>query len=202
MKKTPSQKRAISIFKANNGMLNTSKAIKAGINPKTLYELRDKGIIVQISRGIYRLSEKEELSNPDITIAALKIPKGVICLISALSFHNITTQIPHKVDIALPQNTHKPRLTFPPIRAFYFSGNHFTEGIEIHEIDGVEVKVYNPAKTIVDCFKFRNKIGIDIAVEALKMAYREKKVKPAEIIKYAKICRVEKIIMPYLETIL
>ena len=136
-----------------------------------------------------------------VTVAT-RIPLGVVCLISALSFHELTTQIPHEVHVALPRGAEEPRLEYPPIRTYRFSGEAFTEGIEIHELDGVSVRIYNPEKTLADCFKFRNKIGLDTAVEAVRF-YRERMpLKVNDLIDYASICRVKKIIRPYLEAIL
>lgn len=115
--------------------------------------------------------------------------------------HELTTAIPHHIYIALPRTSRDPKLNYPPLQIYRFSGQSLTEGIEIHEVDGVEMQVYNPAKTIVDCFKFRNKIGLDIAIEALKNGIRENKASFNEIYRFAKICRVQKVIRPYVETI-
>ncbi len=201
MKTDSQEEKAIEIFNKNNGILATAQALKQGIHCRTLYKLRDEGKIIKIARGLYRLSGMPELSAPDLVTIALKIPKGVICLISALSFHEITTHIPHKVNVALRRKTITPRLKYPPIDVVRFSGKAFEEGIEKHKVDGIEIKVYSVAKTIADCFKFRNKIGLDVAIEALKLALTRKKSTRKEIFKYANICGVEKIIRPYMEAI-
>ena len=162
----------------------------------------DVGIVERIDRGLYRLSDLPPLGNPDLVPVALKAPEGVICLISALVFHEITTQIPHEVSLALRRGAEPPRLEHPPIRVYWFTGTSFTEGIENYEVDGTRVRVYCPEKTLADCFKYRNKIGLDITIEGLRL-YREKgPLKVDEIMKYAKVCRVEKIMRPYLEAIL
>lgn len=164
--------------------------------------MRDSGILEKISRGVYRLTESPTLSNPDLVAVASRVTNGVICLISALAFHDLTTQIPHEVHIALPRGAEEPRLVHPPLRTFRFTGKAFSEGVEIHELDGFRVRIYSPEKTLADCFKFRNKIGLDTAVEALRLYRERRKVLVDEIMKFASICRVAKLIRPYLEAIL
>jgi predicted transcriptional regulator of viral defense system len=122
-------------------------------------------------------------------------------MISALAFHGITTQIPHAVDIALPRGSKKPRLDYPPLRVFRFTGKRFSEGIEQHSLDDMVVRIYSPGKTVADCFRLRNRIGIDIAVEALRFCLERKKSDAAQILRYARLCRVERVIMPYLEAL-
>ena len=178
------------------------EAINAGISRYRLYKLRDKGIIEQVSRGVYRLVELPPLSNPDLAAVSLRYPNSVICLISALAFHNITTQIPHEVSIAVERKTRLPALKYPPISSHRFSKDAFKAGIEEHKIDGITLKVYNPEKTIADCFKFRNKFGMEIVLEALKLYKSRRKFKINSLLKYARICRVEKIIKPYLEAMI
>ena len=195
-------RKAEAIFKRRGGMLRTSQAIALGVHPRTLYMLRDAGRLQQISRGLYRLAELPELGNPDLATVAARLPQGVICLISALTFHDITTQIPHQVDVAVPRGTKQPRLEFPPIRVFRFSTPMFQAGIETHRVDDVKLRVYNTAKTVVDCFKFRNRIGIDVAIEALKLCRERKTVRAQELLKYARLCRVERVMLPYLEALL
>jgi len=194
--------RAIVVFKKHGGILRTGQAIRSGIHPSTLYSMRDDGTLEIVSRGVYRLADSEPLGNPDLVTVATRIPLGVVCLISALSFHELTTQIPHEVHVALSRGSEEPRLDHPPIRTYRFSGEAFTEGVEIHKFDGVSVRIYNPEKTLADCFKFRNRIGLDTAVEAVRF-YRERRpVKVDDLMRYASICRVKKIIRPYLEAIL
>ena len=191
--------RAIEVIRNNGGIIKTSNALKQGIHPRTLYGLRDKGTIEQIVRGVYRLTELETISNPDLVAVASKFPNAVICLISALSFHNITTQIPHEVSIAMKRVSRSPRIDHPPVSVHRFSKDSFTEGIEKHHVDGVTVNIYSAEKTIADCFKFRNKIGMDVVLEAIKLYKSRKKLSPEKLLKYAKVCRVQRIMMPYLE---
>ena len=192
---------AVTMFRKRGGMLRASEAVALGIHPRTLYRMRDENRLVTVSRGLYRLADLPELSDPDLVSVAARIPQAVICLISALAFHEITTEIPHEVSIALPRAVKRPRLDHPPLRVFWFSGESLTEGIEEHKIDGVKVRVYGPEKTVADCFKFRNKIGLDVAIEALKLCRERKGATPRKLLHYARICRVERIMRPYLEAL-
>jgi predicted transcriptional regulator of viral defense system len=201
MKKCNSESSALRIFKKNRGILTTKQILNFGIHRRTLYKLRDEGKLIKITNGLYKLADMPELSNPDFVTVAMKVPKGVVCLISALSFHEITTHIPHKINIAVKRGARTPQLKYPPLDVVRFSGESFEKGIGTHKIDGVNVKIYNPAKTIVDCFKFLNKVGLDVAIEALKFGISRKKVSVGELFKYAKVCSVEKIIRPYIEAI-
>ncbi|WP_319549578.1 type IV toxin-antitoxin system AbiEi family antitoxin domain-containing protein [Desulfogranum marinum] len=187
------------IIQQHGGVIRTAKAIEAGIHPRTLYQLRDRGLLEELSRGVYRLSNQKAMSDPDLVIVATRIPKAIICLISALSFHEMTTQIPHSISIALARGANTPRLDYPPISIHRFSNKALLAGIDVHHVDNVPIRVYNPEKTLADCFKFRNKIGMDVVLEALKLYKARKEFKPGKILKYAQICRVEKIMRPYLE---
>lgn len=187
------------IFRKHGGQLRMSKALAHGITRYTLYSLRDKGIIEQVTRGVYRLVELPPISNPDLVTVSLRFPNAVICLISALAYHGITTQIPHEVAVAVPRGARLPSLDSPPVRAYKFSGAAFSAGIEKHRIDGITVRIYSPEKTLADCFKYRNKIGMDVVLEALKLYMTRKKVKLGDLLTYARICRVENVMRPYLE---
>lgn len=193
------RKKIEDIFKKHGGKLRMSEAIKLGITRYMLYSLRDKGVLNQVSRGVYRLATLPEMTNPDIVTVASRFPNAVICLISALYFHEITTQIPHEVFIAVSRKSRQPKIDFPPINVHKFSDDAYFEGHETHIIDGIPVRIYCAEKTIADCFKFRNKIGMDVVLEALKMYKTRKKFDADKLMKYAKICRVEKIMTPYLE---
>lgn len=193
--------RAIRTFKRHGGTMRTSEAIDKGVHPRTLYAMREAGHLEQISRGVYRLTDAEPVSDPDLLTVAARIPKGVICLISALALHELTTQIPHEVDIALPPGSWTSTLSHPPIRIFRFGGRSMTEGIETRNAGGVELRVFGPEKTIADCFKFRNKIGLDVAMEALQEAWRAKRVSMDELWRYATLCRVANVMRPYMESL-
>jgi len=189
-------------FREHGGLLSTSEALNSGIHPRTLYAMRDAGVIVRLSRGLYRLAELPPLGNPDLVTVARKVPRGVVCLVSALTFHQLTTQVPHQVHLALPPGSKSPRLDYPPLHIFRFSGPALTEGIEVHEVDGVGVRIYSPEKTLADCFKHRRKIGVDIAVEALRLYHQRRPLRASELLRYARICRVERVMRPYLEAVL
>jgi predicted transcriptional regulator of viral defense system len=183
-------------------MLRTSQALRAGIHPATLYAMRDSGVLEVVSRGVYRLADSPPLGSPDLVTVATRVPAGVICLISALAFHEITTQIPHEVHVALARGAEQPRLRFPPIRTYRFSESAFTQGVEIHQLDEVDVRIYCPEKTLADCFKFRTRVGLDTALEALRLYRERSSVRVDDLIHYGRICRVEKIMRPYLEALL
>jgi predicted transcriptional regulator of viral defense system len=131
-----------------------------------------------------------------------RAPSGVICLISALSFHEMTTQIPHFAYLAIAEKAHAPRIETVDVRVFRFSGDAFTQGIERRVVDGVEVRVYNPAKTVADCFKHRNKIGLDVAIEALRDCLVQRKATIDDLVHYAAVCRVDRVMKPYLEAMI
>ncbi len=190
------------LFLKHGGVLRTHEIIAAGVHPRMFYAMRDSGMVERLGRGLYRLADMPLLGNPDLVAVALKIPHGVICLISALAYHEITTQIPHEVHLALKRGTEPPRLDYPPIHAFWFTGKAFTEGIETHMVDNVPVRIYSPEKTLADCFKYRNKIGLDTAIEALKPYKERRKVNRDDLLRFAGICRMEKVMRPYLEALL
>lgn len=202
METSNSTQEAIELFRQHKGVLRTSQALRLGIHPRTLYAMRDSGLLKRLSRGLYRLAELSPFSNPDLTIVALKIPEGVICLISALAFHELTTEIPRSVDVAVQKGSQRPRLEHPPLRVFWFSGLAWSGGVETHTIDEIPIRIYNPAKSVADIFKFRRKLGLDVALESLKQYCQTKNFDVNELLYYADICRVSEVIKPYLEALL
>lgn len=194
--------KAIKTIQENGGTIRTKDAIQKGVHPRTLYHLRDSGEIEFLSRGLYRLRDLEQLSDPDLVIVAKRAPQATICLTSALAYHEITTQIPHAVSIALPKGSKTPRLDYPPLKAYRFSDAALIAGVEIHHIDNVAVRIFSPEKTLADCFKFRNKLGMDIVLEALKLYKTRKNFDLENLMKYAGVCRVENVMRPYLEAML
>ena len=190
---------ARAVIREMGGALRTGEALRAGIHPRTLYALRDSGELEQISRGVYRLAELPPLTDPDLVAVAKRIPHGVVCLISALAMHELTTQIPHAVHIAVERGTRCPALNHPPLRVFLFSGAAFTAGVDERSIDGVPVRVYDAEKTLADCFKFRHRLGLDVATEALRMYRRRRGANLQRVYEYAQVCRVARVIRPYLE---
>jgi predicted transcriptional regulator of viral defense system len=193
--------RAIIIFQKHSGVLRTSHAIQLGIAPRILYAMRNSGQIIEVTRGVYRLPNASFSQHTDLVHVALGIPKGIICLISALAYHNLTTQIPHQVYVALPLHSEKPRMSYPPVRLFWLSPAGYSTGIEEHLLEGVPVRIFSREKTIADCFKFRNKIGLEVALEALKEGLGQG-CKPHDLMEFSRIDRVERIIHPYLEALL
>lgn len=192
----------IKVFEENHGILKLSQAVKLGIPKHIVYGMFSKGILTKEEKGIYRLSTIEPLGNPDLVQVSLLVPKSVVCLISALYFHGLTTQVPHGVHIALPNNVPRPRIEYPPLDIYWLSKNSYTSGIGEYTLDGILVRIYNREKTIADCFKFRKRIGEDVAIEALKDYMGQPKRQIDDILRYARINRVEKVIQPYLRTIL
>jgi len=192
-------KAASQIFHRHGGTLRMSEAIRSGISRRTLYAMRDTGELERLSRGVYRLASLPRLSAPDLVTVASRIPNGVVCLISALAFHELTTQVPHAVDVAVVRGTEKPRVNYPPVRVYWFSGEAFDSGIETHALDGSKVRVYSKEKSIADTFKYRNKIGMDVALEALRTWRSQRRPHVERLLGFARICRVERVIRPYLE---
>jgi len=193
--------KAREIFSRHRGYLRTSEALRLGIAPVTLYEMVRRGDLIKETRGLYRLAEAEVPGYPDLVNLAHRAPKAVICLVSALAFHELTTQIPHRVYLALPKDTKKPRIDYPPIEVVWLSGKAYSQGIEEHDMGGAIVRVYSAPKSVADCFRFRNKIGRDIAVEALKDYLKSSDRDLSSLLSFARIDRVEKLMQPYLESL-
>ncbi len=196
-----SMEKARHIFKRHGGTLRTSEAIAEGIHPRTLYALRDAGELDQPARGLFRLASLPFPSEPDLVTVAKRIPHGVVCLMSALAYHDLTTQVPHEVHLALPRTARHPRLAYPPLRIYRFSREAFNAGVDTRLIDRVPVRVYSPEKTLADCFKYRNKIGLDVALEALRAYAQRRGARLAKVLECARVCRVDQVIRPYLEAV-
>jgi predicted transcriptional regulator of viral defense system len=195
----PVNSKASEIFKARGETLRTHEALEAGIHPRTLYAMRDAGQLQRLTRGVYRLTDMPPLSMPDLATVSKRAPRGVVCLISALAFHELTTQIPHVVHLAMRRNTRTPKIKHPPVHVYRFSADAFAAGVETHSIEGIDVQVYNPEKTLADCFKYRNKIGLDVVIEALRTYRSRRGARLQKVLEYARICRIESVIRPYLE---
>ncbi len=187
------------VFRSAGGTLRTREAVARGIHYSTLYGMHDAGLLEQLSRGVYRLAELPSSSRYDVVAVAERAPGAVLCLASALDFHGIGTQIPGWVSIAIGPKDWRPQFDYPPVRVYRMSGAALTAGVEVHVVDGTPVRVFSPAKTVADCFKFRNKIGLDVALEALREALRSGKASRSEIMHFAAIDRVAKVVRPYLE---
>lgn len=196
------REKALAIFTKYGGVLRTKQVLALGIHPRTLYALRDTGAPERLSRGVYRLADLPPLTHPDLVVMAQRFPDVVICLILALDFHDLTTQIPHVIDIAIEQGASRPSLDSPPLRVFHFSGAARSEGIELVSLEGVDVRIYGPAKTVADVFKYRHKSGLDVAIEALNLYRKHPDFDVSDLLRCARIRRIENVMRPYLEAIL
>ena len=183
------------------GMLRPSDLDDIGAPRVVLTSMTANGQLEKAGRGIYRLPDSTGSEHESLATIATKVPQAVFCLLSALQFHELTTQLPRQVWIAMPRGSHTPKIDYPPVKMVQFAGEAYSEGIEVFDRDQVELRVYCVAKTIADCFKHRNKIGLDVALEALKDARSQKKVSADDLWRFAKICRVANIMRPYLEAI-
>ena len=166
-----------------------------------LTRLIEGGLLERVSRGLYRLPSHPGSEHEGLATVAAKVPQAVFCLLTALQFHELTTQLPRQVWIAMPRGSHLPRLDYPPIKMVQMTGAVYTAGIEEHLRDGVTLRVYSAAKTVADCFKHRNKIGLEVALEALKDARAKRMASADDLWRYAKVCRVANVMRPYLEAI-
>ena len=174
----------------------------AGIHTQILTRLVRAGVLERVARGRYRHPEAPVTEHHGLALVATSAPKAVVCLVSALSFHGIGTQLPYQVWIAIDRSSRAPASSYPPLRVFRFSGLALTEGITEHRIEGQTVRVYGVAKTLADLFKYRNKVGLDVCIEALSEAWRARRVTIEDIDRYARICRVRNVMRPDLEALL
>jgi predicted transcriptional regulator of viral defense system len=183
------------------GTLRSSDLAAAGASRVTLTRLTASGQLEKVGRGLYRLPQTLMSADESLTAIAVKVPQAVFCLLTALQFHGLTTQLPRQVWLAMPRGSHAPRIDYPPIRMVQYSGAAYAEGIEVFERDQVPLRVYGVAKTVADCFKHRSAIGLDVALEALKEARAAHRASADDIWRFAKICRVANVMRPYLEAI-
>jgi predicted transcriptional regulator of viral defense system len=199
--KTRDRNKALNSFRDRGGTLRTRDLMALGVHTDVLYALRQEGRIIELGRGLYRLTDAGEAEHPDLALVAARAPTAAVCLISALSYHGITTQIPSAVSLAVPRGSyHRIKMSIP-VTVYRFDPKTFLEGLETHRIGGMPLKIYSVARTVVDCFKFRNKVGLDIALEALRLARQRKKLQNRELLHYARLLRVEKPMTPYLQAI-
>ena len=183
------------------GVLRPRDLDEYGIPRIYLRRLHDRQLLRRVGRGLYVLEDAKATEHHTLAEACKLVPHGVICLLSSLRFHDITTQAPFEIWMAIDEKAWLPKIKYPAMRFVRFSGSALNEGVEEHEVEGVITKVYNPAKTVADCFKYRNKIGIDIAIEALRDCRRQRKCTVDQLWHYANICRVTKVMKPYLEAV-
>lgn len=181
------------------GIIRAEDVEAVGISRNYLYRMHKEGLLEKSAVGLYTLPEAPVTENSSLAEIAKRLPHAVVCLITALSYHGITTQIPHEIWLTIPRGSWRPDVEYPPLNLTYVSGPAYSFGIQEHVINGVAVKIYSPAKTVADCFKLRNKVGLDMAMEALREAWRSRKVTMDELVEAAGIDRVSKIMRPYLE---
>ena len=173
----------------------------AGIPRQYLRLATDRGLVRRVGRGLYIPADAQATEHHGLAEASKRVPNGIICLISALRFHDLTTQAPREVWMAISEKARRPRVDYPPLRIARFSASSLDYGVATQKVEGVTVRVFNPAKTVADCFKYRNKIGLDVALEALRDCYRQRKATMDELWKAAKVCRVARVMQPYLESV-
>ena len=186
---------------SQRGMLRPCDLTGAGAARAALTRLVASGQLEKVGRGLYRLPGTQASEHESLTTIATQVPQAVFCLLTALQFHELTTQLPRQVWIAMPRGSHAPKIDYPPLKMVQFTGAAYSEGIEVFERDQVTLRVYGVAKTVADCFKHRNKIGLDVALEALKDALSQRKTTADDLWHFAKICRVANVMRPYLEAI-
>ena len=182
-------------------VLRAADVREHGWSPQLLIRLHQAGKLHRLGRGLYALPDAEVTEHQTLMEVCQRVPKAVLCLLSALQFHEIGTQLPHEVWVALPEGTQAPALGYPALRITRLRGAAYSDGIQTVADHGAPIRVYSTAKTVTDCFKFRNKIGLDVALEALKDAWRSRKVTMDELGHFAKINRVERVMQPYLEAV-
>ena len=185
----------------NQGLIRPRDLAPLGIPRVSLTRAVRRGQLERIGRGLYGLPGRPVSAHGVLAEVARRVPKGVVCLLSALRFHGLTTQAPFEVWLAIDNKAIAPKLDYPPLRIVRFSGAALTEGVEEQVVDGVTVRVTGVAKTVADCFKYRNKIGLDVALEALREAWREKRMTSEDLWRYAKVCRVANVMRPYMESL-
>lgn len=183
------------------GLLRASDLDAIGVPRVVLSRLTASGQLERVGRGLYRLPGSTASEHESLATVAVKVPQAVFCLLTALQFHELTTQLPRQIWIAMPRGSHVPRIDYPPLKMVQMAGDTYSAGIEEHESDGIKLRVYGIAKTVADCFKHRNKIGLDVALEALKEVRAKRKASADDLWRYAKICRVANVMRPYLEAI-
>jgi len=183
------------------GVITTRETARSGIHSQQLTRLVADGVLERVARGQYQLAERPVTEHHGLAVVARAVPRGVICLLSALGVHGIGTQLPAEVWVAIEGRARQPVLAHPPLRVVRFSGRAFTHGVEIRRLEGESIRVYGVAKTLADLFKYRNKVGLDVVLEALREAWRARKFTMEQLDRAARICRVEHVMRPYVEAV-
>lgn len=197
---TTQKKRLLRLIE-EHGLIRPKDLEAHGITRAELARLVAEGRVLRQGRGIYVAARHAPTAEHTLAHVATRVPEGIFCLLTALRFHGLTTQSPAEVWIALPEKARRPRLDYPRLRVARFSGEALTDGVEEHRVEGVQIRIYTPAKTVADCFKYRNKVGVDVAVEALRDFSRQYRGRATELARFARICRVSRVMQPYLDAI-
>ena len=192
---------ALQAFRDGGGTLRTRDLMALGVHTDALYALRDQGRIIELGRGLYRVADALEAGQPDLAVVAGRAPNAVLCLTSALSYHDLTSQIPSSIHLAVARGRYHGIKLSIPVTVHRFDSRTFHEGIEPQQMGGMRLNVYGATRTVVDCFKFRNKLGLEVALEALRLARARKRVQNRELLHFARLLRVEGPMMPYLQAI-
>lgn len=195
-------KKTVRLLRKQGSLVRLSEVLALGIHRDTLWAMRDQGLVEQVSRGLYRLTDAEPLEQPDLITVVRRVPQAVVCLISALALHELTTQIPHAVDIALKKGRRRPRIAHPPIRVYWWSDASLTQGVELHTFSGVKVQVTGPERSVADAFRYRHQLGLDLALEALRVWKSRRGARADTLLAAARVVRVETVIRPYLQALL
>jgi predicted transcriptional regulator of viral defense system len=195
-------KKALPLLKQQGPLVRLSEVLKLGVHRDTLRAMRDQGLVEQVSRGLYRLADGDPLEEPDLVTVARRVPGAVVCLVSALALHELTTQVPHAVDIALKHGRRRPRIEHPPVNVYWWSAAALRDGVEKRDFGGIEVLVTNAERSVADAFKYRNRLGVDLAAEALRAWKERRGSRPEKLLAAARTVRVEKVIRPYLQALL
>jgi len=197
---TTQKKRLLRLIE-EQGLIRPKDLEAHGITRVQLARLVAEGLVLRQARGVYVAARHAPTAEHTLAQVAKRVPEGIFCLLTALRFHGLTTQSPAEVWIALPEKARRPRLDYPRLRVARFSGDALTQGVEEHRVEGVPIRIYTPAKTVADCFKYQNKVGIDVAVEALRDFSRKYRGRATELARFARICRVSRVMQPYLDAI-
>jgi len=195
-------KKIIEVFKNHNGYARTKDILAEGIHPRDIKEVLDKGIIIKVKNGLYRLADTPVISNQSFIDLAHAVPEGVICLLSALSYYELTTFNPSIISMAIPRKAWRPKIKYPPVEFYYFSPKQFEAGIDEINIKGHKVRIYSPEKTICDCFRYRNKLGLDVAKEGLSEYLKRKDRNLEKLLEYAEICRVKRLLETWINAMI
>jgi len=194
--------RMYEVFKTHKGFARTKDILAAGVHTRNIKRARGKGQVIQVKRGFYRLAEIPLISNQGFVDLARAVPEGVICLLSALAYYELTTFNPSVIAMAICRGSRKPKIEYPPVEFYHFSKKQFEAGINKIKIKSHEIRIYGPEKTICDCFRYRNKLGLDITKEGLSEYLKRKDRSLEKLLEYAEICRIKPLLQTWLNAMI